>query len=99
MSKGAPLKDIYADVPVPSSVNSPSSPSAHKDTLIEGYLHKKSPSSIMGMHRWQKRWFILTKDAVHYYKNRLMKKLQGNQTRAKYPLILLSLQARFPLIK
>jgi len=36
----------------------------------EGFLHKKSPKSIMGMHRWQLRFWVLYEDRLEYFKNK-----------------------------
>jgi len=36
----------------------------------EGFLHKKSPKSIMGMHRWQGRYFVLFEDRFEYYRSK-----------------------------
>lgn len=39
-------------------------------THVEGFLHKKSPKSIMGMHRWQVRYFVLLNERLEYYKGK-----------------------------
>lgn len=36
------------------------------DVYMQGWLEKQSANVLIG---WQKRWFILTADGLHYYKN------------------------------
>ena len=38
------------------------------DVILEGYLSKKSPHTILGRHRWQRRYFVLNRNTLSYYK-------------------------------
>jgi len=39
-----------------------------KLSLLEGFLHKKSPKSVIGQHIWQRRYFVFTATYLMYFK-------------------------------
>jgi hypothetical protein len=41
------------------------------DVILEGYLLKKSPHTILGRHPWQRRYFVLTDTTLSYYKQHI----------------------------
>jgi hypothetical protein len=48
-----------------------------QDILYEHYAWKKSPTGIPGFRRWQKRYLIIDRKAITYYKTEKEKVPQG----------------------
>lgn len=46
--------------------------SLEQEIRYQGYLLKKTKKSTLGKHRWVKRYFVLSKDELKYYKNEEM---------------------------
>lgn len=39
-----------------------------QDSIMEGYLKKKSPKAVLGRHVWEERYFVLLQSGLMYYK-------------------------------
>lgn len=64
LSSGTVASDEFASAH-PSSAN-------FAPAAFQGYLHKKSPRGFLGKHMWQRRFFVLEKDALAYFKDKQM---------------------------
>ena len=53
--------------------------------LLEGWLEKKSPKSVMGVHPWQRRYFTLTTDDLIYGETEEMDSEKGMICRLAHP--------------
>lgn len=50
--------------------------------LIEGWLYKKS-SAMLSLQPWQRRWFVMDKDAVYYFRGENEKTKESGNERVK----------------
>jgi Arf-GAP/coiled-coil/ANK repeat/PH domain-containing protein len=50
--------------------------------LIEGWLYKKS-SAMISLQPWQRRWFVMDKHAIYYFRNENEKSSQNSSERVK----------------
>jgi hypothetical protein len=51
--------------------------SSSNTIMMEGWIQKKSPSGLAGFHVWQKRWCLLKKESLQYFKEQRGKVPQG----------------------